>query len=94
MPRETRQVYSGKGNLINVARLYSLATWRRYGERLQFHSAMDRNEMWIRRLSEMKVLMQEHQEELEARLKHREIFEEYCRLDRKTNKFGVWKNVH
>jgi hypothetical protein len=93
MPRETRQVYSGKGNLINVARLYSLATWGRYGERLQFYSALEKNSMRIRELYQMGAFTQEKQEELKTRLAQQEIFEEYYRLDKKTNKFGVWKNV-
>ena len=93
MYRETRRVFSGKGILINVAKLYSLATWGRYGERLQFYSALEKNDMRIRELYQMGILTQEEKEELKARLAQQEIFEEYYRLDKKTNKFGVWKNV-
>lgn len=85
MRRETRKVYSGQGNLVNVRLLWSLQSRWRQGERCQFHHALYMNDVHIRAIRGIpeKHRTQALREELAMRLKHQEIFDEYCRLDKR-----------
>lgn len=74
---ETRTVYSGKGNLVNVRQLWNMQSRWLQREHSQFYFAWGKNHSRIQSIYEMRSPGKELQEELALRLKHDQIFEEY-----------------